>query len=225
MQELEERIGYNFKKKELLEKALTHSSYANEQQAVLRSNERLEFLGDSVLGFISAEYFYKNNETKPEGDLTKLRAAAVCEPALCAYAKSLDLGGYLKLGKGEANTGGRERPSIIADAFEALLAAVYLDGGLAAAKKFGLKFITKPGAENPRGLEDYKTILQEVIQKKPFESLKYFLINETGPDHDKLFEAEVRLNGDVIGRGEGRSKKLAEQQAAKSALEELKIEN
>ena len=216
---IQEKIGYNFKNTELLKRALTHTSYANETGGDHNlSNERLEFLGDSVLGVISAEYFFMNYRNLPEGELTKLRAATVCEKALCEYAKDIDLGSYILLGRGEIVTGGSERPSILADAFEALIAAVYLDGGMDAAKGFVLKYIEKAANEH-RGFKDYNTMLQEVVQKNPGEIVEYVLVNESGPDHDKRFEVEVHLNSNVIGRGIGTSKKKAEQFAAKEALE------
>lgn len=216
---LQERIGYKFKNTELLKRALTHTSYANETGGDHNlSNERLEFLGDSVLGVITAEDFFMNYRNLPEGELTKLRAATVCEKALCEYAKDIDLGSFILLGRGEIVTGGSERPSILADAFEALIAAIYLDGGMDAAKGFVLKYIEKAAKEH-RGFKDYKTMLQEVVQKNPGEIVEYVLVKETGPDHDKRFEVEVHLNSNVIGRGTGTSKKKAEQAAAKEALE------
>lgn len=216
---LQERIGYKFKNTELLKRALTHTSYANETGGDHNlSNERLEFLGDSVLGVITAEDFFMNYRNLPEGELTKLRAATVCEKALCEYAKDIDLGSFILLGRGEIVTGGSERPSILADAFEALIAAIYLDGGMDAAKGFVLKYIEKAAKEH-RGFKDYKTMLQEVVQKNPGEIVEYVLVKETGPDHDKRFEVEVHLNSNVIGRGIGTSKKKAEQSAAKEALE------
>ncbi len=218
MQEFEEKIKYNFKDKKLLLRAVTHSSYANEKQTDYGCNERLEFLGDSVLGFITAEYFFKHCTDLPEGELTKLRAATVCEKSLYGFAQEIELGKYLLLGKGEINTGGRERPSILADAFEAVIAAIYLDGGMEAAKSFVLSFVKKSVQKKP-SFHDYKTTLQEVIQKNPEESLEYVLVAESGPDHNKCFEVEVHLNSNVIGKGKGKSKKHAEQQAAKEALE------
>ncbi len=213
---LEQAIDYCFGQKELLRRALSHSSYVNERQDTQGSNERLEFLGDSVLGFISAEYYYKNHKNLPEGELTKLRASAVCESSLFQYAKELRLGEFLLLGKGEDVTGGRQRPSILADAFEALIAAVYLDGGMQAAQKFVLRFLTRE--HESQSFEDYKTILQEVIQRNPEESLEYVLAGEFGPAHDRRFAVELHLNSNCIGRGEGKSKKAAEQAAAKEAL-------
>lgn len=223
MQEAEKNIGYVFKDKGLLKTALTHSSYANEKSGSVPYNERLEFLGDSVLGIITAEYLFTNHKDFPEGELTKVRAALVCEPALYNFAKSINLGDFLFLGKGELHTGGRERPSILADAFEAVIAAIYLDGGMENAKKFVLKFISAAGREVIELNTDFKTRLQEVIQKNPEEHIEYVTVAEKGPDHDKRFVVEVRLNSNVIGRGEGKSKKQAEQKAAKQALELMGI--
>ena len=217
MQELEKKINYEFKDKSLLSTALTHSSYANEKGGA-PYNERLEFLGDSVLGIITAEYLFKNHKDFPEGELTKVRAALVCEKALFSFAKEIDLGEYLFLGKGELNTGGRTRPSILADAFEALIAAIYLDGGMEQAKKFVLHFIVGAQEQAIEINTDYKTKLQEIIQKNPEERIEYVTLGETGPDHDKRFIVAVKLNSNVIGKGEGKSKKKAEQIAAKEAL-------
>lgn len=218
LRNLENKIGYKFKSLTILEEALTHSSYANEKHNGSVCNERLEFLGDSVLGLISAEYYFKLFAAKPEGDLTKMRAASVCEESLFGFAKRISLGDYLFLGKGEEHTGGRERPSILADAFEAVIAAIYLDGGFEKARDFVLPFLLNPPEKDER-FKDYKTTLQEIIQKNPEERLEYVHTGEEGPDHDKHFFVEVRLNSNVIGRGQGRSKKHAEQQAAKEALE------
>ena len=217
LQNLQKKIGYLFHEPALLHRALSHSSYVNERQNEHQSNERLEFLGDSVLGFITAEYYYTHFKAYPEGELTKLRAAMVCEKSLCVFARELDLGSYLLLGKGELCTGGRERPSILADAFEALIAAIYLDGGMDAAKTFVLRFVQK-AAGTPAAFHDYKTKLQEIVQKNPEESVEYVHVGESGPDHDKRFEVEVHLNSNVIGKGVGKSKKLAEQAAAREAL-------
>lgn len=218
LQKLMESLGYRFQNPALLEKALTHSSYANEGRHMLESNERLEFLGDSVLGLVAANYLF-HKENGPEGELTKLRAAIVCEKALCSYAKELSLGDYLLLGKGEKNTGGAGRPSILADAFEAVTAAMYLDGGFAPVETFLMHFLEKE-VSNQRRLhfKDYKTTLQEIIQQNPEEMLEYVLTGESGPDHNKQFVVEVHLNSNVIGTGRGRSKKEAEQQAAREAL-------
>lgn len=215
---LMEALGYTFQDMSLLENALTHSSYANESDRRLASNERLEFLGDSVLGFITANELFQK-ETGPEGELTKLRAAVVCEKALHSYSLQLHVGDYLRLGKGELHTGGNERPSILADAFEAIVAAVYLDGGLEPAKKLVLRFVVpEVGNQRRRHFKDYKTTLQEIIQQNPGEMLEYVLTGESGPDHNKQFTVQVYLNSNIIGTGRGRSKKDAEQQAAKEAL-------
>ena len=218
IKELQSKIDYEFKDEGLLLRALAHSSYANENHSVGGSNERLEFLGDSVLGFITAENFFKNYTDFPEGDLTKLRAQMVCEKSLAGFAREIELGKYLLLGKGEVITGGRERPSIQADAFEALIAAIYLDGGMEQAKKFVLKYIDE-AIKKHQSIRDYKTMLQEVVQRNPGELIEYVLVGESGPDHDKRFEVEVHLNSNVIGRGIGKSKKRAEQEAAREALE------
>ncbi|MBR3948489.1 MAG: ribonuclease III [Clostridia bacterium] len=219
--EFEKVIGYEFKNRNFIKTALTHSSYANERGQG-ECNERLEFLGDSVLGIITAEYFYHNLNHLPEGEMTKKRAACACEKSLYKFAKEIDLGKYIFLGKGEENMGGRDRASILADAFEAVIAAIYLDGGLEEARKFVLRFVKKAANENI-SLKDYKTELQEIIQKNPDEHLSYVLVGESGPDHDKRFEVEVMLNSNVIGCGIGRSKKLAEQEAARQALELMGI--
>lgn len=216
MQEFEKIIGYTFRDKSLLERALWHSSYANENHSPKNSNERLEFLGDSVLGFITAEYYYKNSSL-PEGELTRLRASTVCEKALFEFSKEIELYKFIKLGKGEENTGGRERPSINSDAFEAVIAAIYLDGGIEEAKNFVLRFV-EGHAKTQNTYKDCKTKLQEIIQKNPEETLEYVLVGESGPDHNKTFEVEVHLNSNVIGRGSGSSKKNAEQEAAREAL-------
>jgi len=213
---LQQAIGYTFRDEALLLRALTHSSYAHERKPLTENNERLEFLGDSILGFLAAEYFYANHSHKTEGELTKMRAAAVCEPALYAYAQQIGLGEALLLGRGEAATGGSKRPSMVADAFEALLAAMYLDGGIEPCRAFVLRFLREE-AGRP-AMEDSKTELQQIIQQSPEESVHYVLIDEYGPDHEKCFVVEVRLHSNVLGVGRGRSKKLAEQAAAKEAL-------
>ncbi len=211
-------IGYQFKNIRLLEQALTHSSYANEGRGARESYERLEFLGDSVLGFITARHLFQN-DSAPEGELTKLRAAVVCEKALCSYSQALGIGQYMRLGRGEAQNGGATRPSILADMYEAILAAIYLDGGMQPAEKFVLRFII-PEAENQRRrhFKDHKTALQEIIQQNPGERLEYVLTGASGPDHNKVFHVEVHLNSNVIGHGHGHSKKEAEQLAAHEAL-------
>lgn len=222
MKTLEEKLGYQFKDITLLENALTHSSYANEHHmGSLNSNERLEFLGDSVLGMVVADNLYRTFPKLPEGDLTRLRANLVCEGSLVLVAKQLNLGSYLRLGKGEEASGGRERPSIIADAVEAVLAAVYLDGGISQARRIIQHYILDHMAEVQRASRDHKTYLQELVQRKSGQVLSYHLVGESGLDHAKTFIMEVRLNGKAIGKGQGRSKKEAEQMAAKAAIEKL----
>lgn len=221
MEQLEKIIGYQFKDKNILTEALTHSSYANETKGKhIVCNERLEFLGDSVLSVVVSEYIFKTYTDIPEGELTKLRASLVCEKSLFEFAKKINLGDYLILSRGEKNSGGTKRPSILSDAFEALIAAVFLDGGIEEAKKFILGLI-KPeiNSHKQNVFKDYKTTLQEIIQKNPGEHLEYYLIGESGPDHNKHFTVEVHLNSNVIGKGGGKSKKEAEQQAAREALE------
>lgn len=225
MKRLEEKLNYNFKNINLLENALSHSSYANEKHLVCGSNERLEFLGDAVLSVIVADYLYKNFPEKPEGSLTKLRASLVCEKSLCGFAKELSIGDCLLLGRGEENCGGRERSSILADAFEAVLAAMYLDGGMEVARSLVLRFIKAELTHTEDEVfHDYKTTLQEVIQKNREERITYVLSSESGPDHDKSFTVEVLLNSNVIGTGTGKNKKRAEQMAAKDALRLMGIE-
>lgn len=220
IKEFEEKIGYSFKNKDLLFEALSHSSFANEYKHGRHSNERLEFLGDSVLSIIVSEHLFKHFKHLPEGELTKIRASLVCEKALFEFSKQIDLGSFIFLGRGEENTGGRKRPSIVSDAFEAVIAAVYLDGGMETAREYVLGFIPKDLNRNTAdNLQDYKTILQEIIQRNPEEKVEYVLKSQTGPDHDRHFTVEVCLNTNVIGRGEGHSKKQAEQQAAKEALQ------
>lgn len=221
MQELEQILGYVFKDKALMLRALSHTSYINEVKDIRESNERLEFLGDSVLSVIVSEYIFRNFKQLPEGELTKLRASLVCEKSLAAFARELQLGRFLFLGKGEQLNGGRDRASILADAFEALLAAMYLDGGMDVAKAHVMRFV-KDEIQNhtvEEAFHDYKTQLQEIIQKNPGEELTYCLAKEEGPDHDKRFTVEVCLNSNVIGCGVAHSKKQAEQYAAKQALE------
>ncbi|MCI8441834.1 MAG: ribonuclease III [Provencibacterium sp.] len=215
---LEKEIGYIFQDKSLIEVALTHSSYANEVKRRTKYNERLEFLGDAVLSIIVSDYLFHKFHL-PEGELTKLRASLVCEKTLDLFAQKIALGEYLRLGKGEEMTGGRKRPSICSDAFEALIAAIYLDGGIEPARAFVLPFVVGMLEEHATPFKDYKTLLQEIIQQNPEERLHYVLVEESGPDHDKHFVVEVHLNSNVIGSGEGRSKKTAEQQAARRALE------
>lgn len=215
----EEKIGYTFKNKNLLHEALSHSSYANECKKGRNSNERLEFLGDSVLSIVISEHLFNHFKHLPEGDLTKIRASLVCEKALFEFSKQISLGEFILLGKGEENTGGRTRPSIVSDAFEAVIAAVFLDGGMESAREYVLGFIPKDLDKNSaKKLQDYKTILQEIIQRNPEERVEYVLRSQSGPDHDRHFVVEVCLNTNIIGHGEGHSKKQAEQQAAKEAL-------
>ena len=216
---LEERIGYQFKNKKYLRRALTHSSYSNESKEKPESNERMEFLGDAVLSLVVSNYIFHRFHLD-EGDLTKIRASMVCEKSLFRFAQEVGLGEELLLGRGEEQMGGRTRPSIVSDAFEALIAAIFLDGGLEPAGKFVLRFVWEELDTGERSaFVDYKTMLQEIVQKNPEEKVSYVLVGETGPDHDKHFVVEVRLNSNVIGRGESRSKKGAEQLAAKEALE------
>ena len=222
MEALEEKLGYRFNQRALLENALTHSSYANENKAKgCQSNERLEFLGDSVLGMVVADYLYRHFPDLPEGDLTRMRASLVCENSLVVVAGVWDLGAYLKLGKGEESCGGRERPSIRADAVEAVIAAVYLDGGIAQARRIIQRFILDNMAQVNQAGRDHKTALQELVQRKSGQALTYHLIGQSGPDHAKTFQMEVRLNGQPVGAGSGRSKKDAEQAAAAEALRRL----
>lgn len=220
MDSLETKLNYKFKNIGLLENALVHSSYANEMKGAMHSNERLEFLGDSVLSIIVSEHIYKKYPDMPEGELTRLRASLVCEKSLCAFSRELCIGDYLKLGKGEDKNGGRERDSILADAFEAVLAAIYLDVGMDAARKHVTATVLRDLKHHcdEDAFKDYKTNLQEIIQRNPEENVTYVLISESGPDHDKSFTVEVRLNSNTIGSGVGKSKKQAEQMAAKQAL-------
>jgi len=217
MEALEQKLNYSFRNRALLQTALTHSSYANEHHC--RSNERLEFVGDSVLGMVTAEHLYRAFPDMPEGKMTKLRAELVCEQSLGEVAQRLALGPSLRLGKGEELSGGRERLSILADCVEAVIAALYLDGGMAAARAFiDANVISKLNGESCLQIRDYKTELQELVQQQPGHTLVYELTGESGPDHMKRFEVSVFINGEKAGMGEGRTKKEAEQQAAKSAL-------
>ncbi len=220
LKKFQEIIEYTFKNEKILSEALAHSSFANENKKMIKSNERLEFLGDSVLSLVVAEYLFSHYKNFPEGELTRIRASLVCEKTLFKFAKQINLGEYIKLGKGEAHTKGNERPSILSDAFEAVIAAIYLDGGYENAKKHILKFVENELQElNTSSISDFKTALQEIIQKNPEEKVEYFLLSESGPDHDKAFTVQVKLNRNVIGTGVGKSKKNAEQMAAKEALE------
>ena len=222
IKDLEAAIGYRFKNITLLQNALTHSSYANERwHNSLKSNERLEFLGDSILGMVVAEYLYKTFPDRPEGELTRMRADMVCEKTLAAVAARIELGRHLMLGNGEEQSGGRSRESILADAVESVIAASFLDGGMEAARKLIEKFILVEVPVKKLNNADYKTALQELVQQKKNQTLSYRLVGESGPDHDKRFDVEVSLNGCVIGIGSGSSKKRAEQMAAQDALEKL----
>jgi ribonuclease-3 len=220
MKKLEEKLGYTFRNKALIKEALTHSSWANENRGSrASSNERLEFLGDSILGFTVAEFLYRNAPEMPEGHMTRLRAELVCEKSLEGASIELGLGKYLRLGKGEELSGGRKRPSILADAFEAVIAAVFLDGGIEPAKSVVARYILSQYREGAPAEYDYKTALQELVQKRSRQVLSYHLTGESGPDHMKLFTVEVHLNGVVKGEGTGKSKKEAEQAAAKVAYD------
>lgn len=228
LDELQNKIGYRFQNINLLNRALTHSSYANEHRKLkIKYNERLEFLGDSVLSLAVSDYIFEKYPKFPEGELTKLRAVIVCETSLATVAKNLNLGKYLLLGKGEEATGGRTRVSILADALEALIGSVYLDGGLERAREFILKIMKNIIEDAVEGkiLIDYKTQLQEVIQKNNKASVCYNVIKEYGPDHNKTFQVKVSLGNEVLGEGLGHSKKDAEQCAAKNALLRLGVLN
>ena len=222
IKDLESAIGYRFKNITLLQNALTHSSYANEQwHDGLKSNERLEFLGDSILGMVVAQHLYRTFPNRLEGDLTRMRADMVCEQSLANIARQVNLGEYLRLGKGEEQSGGRNRPSILADATEAVLAACFLDGGMEAAEQFIARFVLCNVPVSRMTNQDYKTAFQELVQQKKDQQITYALVGEMGPDHDKQFIVEVALNGTVVGTGTGSSKKRAEQAAARAAIEKL----
>lgn len=221
---LETTMGYRYKDSQLLLRALTHSSYSNEnKKEKLKNNERLEFLGDSVLGLIISEYLFSHYTTLEEGQLTKIRAKIVCESSLCGAAKALKLGEFMLFGRGEELTGGRERTSILSDAFEAVIASIFLDGGMEVARDFVLKQLQPVIADAVQGklFVDYKTRLQEVIQVHKNNRIKYEIVREEGPDHAKLFFTEVKLNDELIGVGSGRSKKESEQEAAREGLKRL----
>lgn len=223
LKELQEKIGYQFKNPELLKQALTHSSFANEQKInKLKNYERLEFLGDAVLELVSSEFLFKENTNMPEGQLTKLRASMVCEPSLAYCARDINLGSYILLGKGEEATGGRKRDSITSDVMEAVIGAIYLDGGIDEAKKYIYRFILED-LDDKILFMDSKTILQEEIQKRNNAQLRYELVAEVGPDHDKEFQVEAYLDDVLVGTGVGRTKKAAEQQAAYEALVKMKV--
>ena len=225
LNELEKRIGYSFQDKKLLEHAMIHSSYANEHHlGKLGCNERLEFLGDAVLEVVSSDFLFRTFPEMPEGDMTKTRASLVCEPTLAFCAQEIDLGGFLLLGKGEDATGGRGRDSVVSDAMEALIGAIYLDGGFANAKEFIERFILKD-LENKKLFYDSKTILQEIVQSNFKEPVSYELLGEKGPDHNKVFEVAVRIGDDRYGVGSGRTKKAAEQEAAYQSILALRKKN
>ena len=219
--ELESKIGYRFNDGQLLERAMTHSSYANEQRMSKKEcNERLEFLGDAVLEVVSSDFLFHRFPDMPEGDLTKTRASLVCEPTLALCAREIELGSFLLLGKGEEATGGRERDSVVSDALEALIGAIYLDGGFASAKEFIHRFVMND-IEHKKLFYDSKTILQEIVQSQEGGVLHYVLLKEEGPDHNKRFEVSACIGNEEIGRGAGRTKKAAEQMAAYQGI--LKI--
>lgn len=225
IRELEEKIGYCFQDQELLKHALRHSSYVNEKHMKKHEcNERLEFLGDAVLEVVSSEFLFFEHQTMPEGELTKKRASMVCEPALAFCARDIDLGEYLLLGKGEEATGGRKRDSVTSDAMEALIGAIYLDGGFASAKEFIHRFILND-LENKKLFFDSKTILQEIVQANFKEVISYHLIGEEGPDHNKTFRVAVHIGEEEYGVGEGRTKKAAEQEAAYISILKLHEKN
>ena len=222
LDEIEKSIGYVFKNKELLKKALTHTSYAYENR--VESNEKLEFLGDSILEFISSKYIYQKYPELKEGEMTKVRAAVVCEKSLYKIAKMHNFSDFLYLGKSEKRTGGNQRPAILADSVEAVIAAIYLDGGIEEVEKFIVNNLKEEIeiATKHVGDKDYKTVLQEKLQIHGDVKIEYIIIKESGPDHDKTFEAEVKYNGKILAEGKGKSKKEAQMQAAKKALENLR---
>ena len=224
MDKLEEKIGYRFQNRELLLTALTHSSFANERHSdALPCYERLEFLGDSILGLVTAEFLYRHTPPLPEGSMTRLRAELVCEQALHKVALELDIAPYMRLGRGEEHTGGRQRPSVLADMVESIIAALYLDSGMDEARRFVMEKVLKDAeiSEDHRS-KDYKTELQELVQRQPNRRIVYEMIGESGPDHNKTFSFRVSINGEPVGEGSGRSKKEAEQMAALRALEVLR---
>lgn len=219
--ELERGLGYRFQDKRLLENALTHSSYANERRDGRTSNERLEFLGDSILGFVVAEFLYRTHPNQPEGDLTRIRADLVCERNLAKAAGSIRLGEFLLLGHGEDHGGGRFRDSIVSDAMESVIAAAFLDGGFQAARGIIERLILTDLPTGRPGNFDYKTMFQELVQREKDQLIHYELVGQSGPDHDKVFMVDVLLNGKKVGHGRGRSKKKAEQAAAEQAIQSL----
>ncbi|MEA5152838.1 MAG: ribonuclease III [Oscillospiraceae bacterium] len=223
MDKLEKKIGYAFRDRSLLQTALTHSSYSNERHGDGECYERLEFLGDSILGVVTAEFLYRRAPALPEGRMTRLRAELVCETSLHSVALELGLGAYMRLGKGEERTGGRERPSILADMVEAVIAALYLDSGMDEARRFIMEKLLR-GAEigEDHQYADYKTELQELVQRRSDRHISYEMTGQSGPDHDKVFSFQVSINGERAGEGSGRTKKEAEQMAARMALEALR---
>ncbi|MDO5336777.1 MAG: ribonuclease III [Eubacteriales bacterium] len=219
---LEDTIGYHFHNKALLRQAMTHSSYANEKRmGKQNSNERIEFLGDAVLEIVSSEFLYHAFPQLPEGELTKKRASMVCEPTLAICARAFHLEDYLLLGRGEEQTGGRSRDSIVSDATEALIGAIYLDGGFANAKEFVMRFILND-MEHKQLFYDSKTILQEIVQENGQNSVAYQVLKEEGPDHNKVFTVQATVNGRCVGKGKGHTKKAAEQAAAYQAVTDIK---
>lgn len=223
LQGLEERIGYQFRDKALLQQAMTHSSFTNEQKInKLQNYERLEFLGDAVLELAASEFLFREYPQVPEGELTKQRASMVCEPALAFCARDLELGSFIRLGRGEESTGGRNRDSITSDAMEALIGAIYLDGGMAEARSFIDRFVLSD-LEDKQLFYDSKSNLQELIQGKLKKEFSYELLEESGPEHNKTFRVAVKMGAEVLGEGRGRTKKAAEQQAAYQALLRLRV--
>ena len=222
IERFEENIGYKFKNKKLLKEALTHTSYAYENK--IKSNEKLEFLGDSILEFISSKYIYAKYPKLKEGEMTKVRATVVCEESLYKIAKMHGFSDFLYLGKSEQLSGGKNRPAILADSVEAVIAAIYLDGGLEPVDKFIIENLADEIelATKHVGIKDYKTVLQEKLQEHGEVKIEYQITNEKGPDHDKIFEAQVSCNGKILAKGEGKSKKEAQMNAAKGALEKIK---
>jgi len=222
LNEFEKLIDYKFRDIALLERSLTHSSYANECKDGRANNERMEFLGDSVLSVVVSDHIFRSYTSRPEGELTKLRASLVCERSLATYAREIRLGDFIRLGRGEKQSGGDKRDSILSDAFEAVIAAIYLDGGLEPARKHIMRFISSDLSDGVAdSFTDYKTVLQELVQRTHGGKITYALVGEEGPDHNKNFTVEARVDGKVVGVGNGHSKKRAEQMAAQQALSEM----
>lgn len=222
LNEFEKLLDYKFRDIALLERALTHSSYANECKDGRSNNERMEFLGDSVLSLVVSDHIFRSYTDRPEGELTKLRASLVCERSLAAYAREIKLGDFIRLGRGEKQSGGDKRDSILSDAFEAVIAAIYLDGGLESARKHIMRFISSDLSDGVAdSFTDYKTVLQELVQRSHGGKITYVLVGEEGPDHNKNFTVEARVDDRVVGVGNGHSKKRAEQHAAQQALNEM----